>query len=169
MIFSGLLHDIFREFCLTENMHEKLYNSNSFNSIDMASYMESIISELTSIYAMEKVIDVQLDIEDADFDLNRAIPCGLILNELITNAFKHAFSGRNEGRVRISYSRHTQESERFIVEDDGRGLPEEFDPESSDSLGFQLVLSLTDQLERRIDYSGTQGTRIELLLPRDTK
>jgi len=148
-------------------VHETLYNSGSFRYIDLASYMQSIISELTSIYATEKVIDVQLEVEDAYFDLNRAIPCGLILNELLTNAFKHAFSDRREGRVCISYSCHTHESDLLVVEDNGKGLPKEFDPESSDSLGMQLIFSLTHQLGGRITCSGTQGTRVELLLPRE--
>jgi two-component sensor histidine kinase len=148
-------------------VHEKLYNSDSFRSIDIASYMQSIISELTSIYAAEKTIDVVLEVEEAEFDLNRAIPCGLILNELLTNTFKHAFSDRNQGRVRISYSHHPHEGERFVVEDDGRGLPEEFDPQSSDSLGIQLVSSLACQLGGTVAYSGTRGTRVELLLPCD--
>ena len=94
-----------------------------------------------------------------------AIPCGLIINELVTNSLKHAFSGRLEGKLSISM--HHQEDHTFslVVQDDGVGLPSDFEARSKASLGMQLVNVLVHQLGGEMKSERDQGTRFTIIFP----
>lgn len=140
-------------------IHQKLYSNNSFAELNFGSYISELVEEIKQSYSVancEKVKIVQT-CEPHPLSLTTAIPCGLILNELLSNCYKHAFHDREEGEVHIAFLR---ENGRFVlrVTDDGNGLPDGFDHTRSESLGITIISSLADQLDARFGYSGRDGS-----------
>ncbi|MFW5995428.1 MAG: sensor histidine kinase [Spirochaetia bacterium] len=131
-------------------VHEKLYQSEDMDSVNMSDYMKSMIEHLLQSLVDRRHISIVYEFPEprAEISLNRAVPCGLILNELVTNALKHAFHDRADGTIAIGLDRAGGEQYRLFVRDDGRGLPEGFDRETG--LGFQIVHALAEQLEGRL-------------------
>ena len=140
-------------------IHESLYQTTNFSSIKFYEYIEKLSRNLVQTYAYEKNIKLETDLEQVDVSLDQAIPCGLILNELISNALKYAFVGdKNDGTLKIMLSEKGEEI--FItVEDNGVGIPGELDVENTDSLGLQLVFTLIEQLEGTINLDTKTGTK----------
>lgn len=103
-----------------------------------------------------------MDFEKVPLDINAAVPCGLILNELISNSLKHAFPRGRKGTVRIGVKRGPDETIILRVADDGIGLPKDLDFRQSESLGLQIVNLLVGQLEAAIDLDRTNGTAFTL-------
>ena len=93
------------------------------------------------------------------------MPCGLILNELVTNALKHAFPGDRPGCIRVTLERATPQSARLTVADDGVGLPATLDPRHTASLGLQLICLLTQQLHGTVNFERGPGTTVHILFP----
>lgn len=129
-------------------IHEKLYRSPDLAQINFGAYMEDLMIHLArTLGAESRNIKLRLDIPDIQLGVNTAIPCGLIINELVTNARKHAFSAQPGGEIIISMQREADGSYRLTVQDDGSGLPDELDITQSDGLGLQLVQALVAQLQ----------------------
>ncbi len=123
-------------------IHEKLYQSETFNKINFRVYIEDLIKYLSlSFNKADKKIQFDVKVEEIYFDITTAVPVGLILNELITNAFKYAFAGRSEGTIRIAIIRFDSKY-RMTVSDDGVGLAPGFEVSKIRSLGLSLVHSL---------------------------
>jgi PAS domain S-box-containing protein len=143
-------------------VHEKLYRSQSLSRINMADYIQSLVSDLFYSYiTKEDQIKIIFEIEDIEFNIETAIPCGLILNELISNSLKYAFpSGRN-GEMHISL-KLKEDNYELIVKDDGIGLPEDLEFENMDSLGLKLVNSLITQLEGELEVDRGRGTEFKI-------
>ncbi len=143
-------------------VHEKLYRSQSLSRIDMADYIQSLVSNLFYSYVTKKdQIKLIFEIEDIEFNIETAIPCGLILNELISNSLKYAFPSGRTGEMYISL-KLKEDNYELIVKDDGIGLPEDLDFENVDSLGLQLVNSLITQLEGEIEVDKSWGTEFKI-------
>ena len=151
-------------------IHENLYQSDNLLEIDFNDYINMLANSLHRFYSVQGVI-VRLDIQvfDVALDIDTAVPCGLIINELISNALKHAFKGR-EGRGTISVH-FNKVGCRYVLEisDDGVGLPEGFEVESSSSMGMEIVSILTQQLDGRLKYESDNGSRFEISFPRKEK
>lgn len=148
-------------------IHEKLYRSSDFTKIDLPDYIRSLTSNLFSSYRqVSSRIDLKQKIEDITLDIDTAIPCGLIINELISNSLKYAFPGEMKGKISISFY-HQQENNRFIlkVSDNGVGLPPGFNPLETESLGWQLIISLTEQLGGELTFSSQKGTDVTIVFP----
>jgi PAS domain S-box-containing protein len=151
-------------------IHEKLYQSESLSKVNLADYIESLTMYLIQTYAINpNKITLQLNLEPVMLNLDTAIPCGLILNELISNALKHAFPGNTGGTIWIGLScLHpvipTERCDVFelVVGNNGVKLPELPDFSRAKSLGFQLVNILTQQLNGQIEVSQSQGTEFKL-------
>jgi len=147
-------------------VHERLYNSDSLAEIDFETYVRMLVNDLLPSYSQHpEAIRVDLNIKEISLDLDLAVPCGLIVNELVTNALKHAFPNRREGGIRVDF---TRSDGVFVlaVRDDGMGLPEEVDLNRTPSLGLRLVRILTEQLEGEIEFhSGRQGTEVAITFP----
>ena len=134
-------------------VHEKLYQSEDLASIEFGNYIRTISSELTR--EMES-ITLEQDLDKVYLGIDIAIPCGLIINELITNAVKHAFP---DGRGTISIMLKVEKNEyRLTVRDDGIGLSIDIDVAATDSLGLQLVNILTEQIDGRLEVEREGGT-----------
>ena len=104
-----------------------------------------------SIMEISVHVDIEYDVEDVRLAINQALPCALMINEMISNSFKHAFTNAEEGKIRVSF----RELENLItlkVQDNGDGLPEDFDIVNSGSLGLTLVNTLASQLDADIEY-----------------
>jgi len=146
-------------------VHEKLYNSHDLARVELGEYTRSLMGDLLQAHAA-LASKVRLRIEqDAVFvPVDVAIPCGLILNELATNALKHAFHERAEGEITIETKRLDDGRIRVVFSDDGRGLPPELDWRSADTLGLRLIRMLAEQLGGTSELCNGQGTRFELIL-----
>jgi PAS domain S-box-containing protein len=146
-------------------VHEKLYQSKSLVAINAAEYIKSLIADLMDSYSVSTPVDIRVDVDDVDIILDMAIPCGLIINELVTNSLKYAFRGRPEGK--LSLSLHHQEDHTFslVVQDDGVGFPPDFETRSAASLGMQLVGVLVHQLGGEMKTCSDQGARFTIVFP----
>ncbi|MFC2157286.1 histidine kinase dimerization/phosphoacceptor domain -containing protein [Acidobacteriota bacterium] len=146
-------------------IHEKLYKAEDLSQIDFREYVESLTMHLFSIYQNESTsVDLKIDIKDIYLDINRAIPCSLIINELVSNSLKHGFIDLPEGEIRIQMN-HGSEKERNIllaVEDNGTGFPEGFSIEDSRGLGLHLVTDLVNQLGGSLEIASGQGARFAI-------
>jgi len=126
-------------------VHEQLYRSNNFSNIQIEPYVDQLIRELEKAYHISSRIQISQNIDKITMGIDEAIPCGLILNELITNAMKHAFPDRKQGNIHIELKK--QKDKTIIhVQDDGIGLPDTFDYETTRSLGLHMVQVLIKQL-----------------------
>jgi two-component sensor histidine kinase/HAMP domain-containing protein len=144
-------------------IHEKLYNSKSLARIDFGEYMQSLATDLFRSYQREPG-DIQLKIEAEEIylDLDQAIPCGLILNELMTNTLKYAFPDNRNGTIRVELHTGPNQTVRLRVADNGVGLADGVNIEKPDSLGWQLIHSLTRQLNGDLRADGSNGLNVEV-------
>lgn len=145
-------------------IHEQLYSNENLDRINFADYAEQLARELCISFAVDTDrVPVLVDAEPLDLGVDRAIPCGLILNELLTNALKYAFPGEREGTIRILFARRGSDRLALTCEDDGIGIPYEIDWENSRSLGLRIVKILAKQIDGTLtlDRSG-KGARFEL-------
>lgn len=128
-------------------IHESLYKNSDFSSIGFSDYLERLTQNLIHSYSnVTARVELTTKLDDVHINLKQAIPCGLIVNELVSNCLKYAFKGREEGKIFLRVER-VGENLEIQVADDGVGLPEDFDFETNESLGVYLVSALTDQLD----------------------
>lgn len=144
-------------------IHEKLYQSHNLSRIDFSEYVSSLTNVIMSSYTRSN-ISVIVDITDIWLDIDMAIPCGLIINELYSNSLKHAFKNRDTGEVYISMSQKGDKY-RLIIRDNGSGIPEGFDLATATTLGISLVHALVDQLEGSLEISRDNGTEFSIEIP----
>ncbi|PKG32304.1 PAS domain S-box protein, partial [Methanoregula sp.] len=145
-------------------VHEKLYRAEDIAHIDLNDYIRFLGTGLSQFYdAKSRGIRFTLESPEVRVDINTAIPLGLILNELISNAFKYAFPKGKSGEVFVSVTRE-KKTLTVIVRDDGEGIPEDFDWKNTQSLGLRLVNSLVDQLDGTVELDRTSGTRFTMVL-----
>lgn len=144
-------------------IHERLYRTHDLSSINIAEYMYSLGRMLLDFYRIgEDRIKFDFSIPDMPLDVEKMIPCGLIVNELITNALKYAFPDDREGKIRIEFRKISGKEYVLLVGDDGIGLPEDLDIHHTESLGMQLVTSLVKQLNGTLEVSGNNGTEFRI-------
>ena len=146
-------------------IHEKLYSSDSLAKINLPEYVRELSNTVINTHKKgDKDITVRYQFDDIEININQAIPCGLIINELLVNCFKHAFQDQQTGTILIA-AKKNEEHVKIIVEDNGRGMPDDFDLENQDSLGMTLVSTLTYQINGTLTIKeGEQdlGTCIEI-------
>lgn len=143
-------------------LHEKLYHSKDLAKIDFNDYIRSLVDHLLFGYgAHPDKIKLSMKIDNVFLGVDTAIPCGLIVNELLSNALKHAFPGDRHGEIGIAFTQDQGEYSLTIA-DNGIGLPNELDFKKSSSLGLQLVDTLTNQLMGRMSLARTNGSAFTL-------
>ncbi len=138
-------------------IHEKLYQARDISHVDFAEYVRSLTAYLLRSYVTGPGIRLIVDIEGIALDIDKAIPCGLIINELVSNSLKYAFPEGSQGEVRIALSRDGN-GYTLLVADSGAGLPPGLDFRNTPSLGLQLVNTLVGQLEGTIELLPGAGT-----------
>jgi two-component sensor histidine kinase len=155
-------------------IHEELYKGGGFETLNFSPYIRELADTLFHTYRLgNKDINLNMDLEDnLFFDMDTAVPLGIIVNELVSNSLKHAFMGRDRGEIRIKF--HREESTEFeregckstifnlTISDNGVGIPENLDVENLDSLGMQLVFSLVDQLDGELELKRDYGTEFTI-------
>jgi len=140
-------------------VHEELYQSEDLSWVNFGDYLRRLTFGLIQTYGKAgKAIEVQFDVEeDVRLGIDAAIPCGLLVNELLTNALAHAFAGRAGGKVTVRFAR--DETKCMLgVADDGIGLPESIDVHTTETLGLHLVSTLAEQLRGSLSVRRGDGT-----------
>jgi PAS domain S-box-containing protein len=146
-------------------VHEKLYQSKSLVAINAAEYIKSLIADLMDSYSISTPVDVSVDVDDVNITLDMAIPCGLIINELVTNSLKYAYRGRQEGKLSLTMHHREDHMYSLVIQDDGVGLPPDFEVRSAASLGMQLVGVLVRQLGGVMKTNSDKGARFTIVFP----
>ena len=141
-------------------VHKQLYRSADVAQIDMEAYVKGLGADLIASYGAHDV-SLRVDAPDVAFPIDTAIPCGLLLTELISNALKHAFPDRGPGEVRVVL-RAAGDRYELTVNDNGAGLPPDWELDRAESLGLGLVQTLTRQLKGTLEVNRTAGTAFEV-------
>jgi two-component sensor histidine kinase len=164
---SSILTDVMLKVQTMAQIHTRLYESKQFDRINMDSQIRDQVRALTSIYSRgDREITSVIDSGELYLPLDQAIPCALALNEILSNAFKHAFRGRRRGTVKYSAGEEDGRI-RFTISDDGVGLPKGFELSKANSLGLKLVRTLVEQqLKGTLRIKGVKGTEVLVEIPR---
>ncbi|MGA9118482.1 MAG: PAS domain S-box protein, partial [Bacteroidota bacterium] len=145
-------------------IHESLYRSENLASIRFKEYIDTVVKELRRSYDKAGV-SISVDVEPILLEIGSAVPCGLIINEILTNALKHAFPGGRQGSVFLRMRRSGASRIELVVEDNGVGFPEGIDYRKVTSMGMTLVMSLAQQLDADIRMENTGGTKYTVEFP----
>ncbi|MBA3898662.1 MAG: PAS domain S-box protein, partial [Bacteroidetes bacterium] len=138
-------------------IHESLYQNKDFSNIKFSDYIGNLSKNLVYSYRIyNNLIELKLDIDEVYLNLDLAIPCGLIINELVSNALKYAFPRNKKGSIFIKV-KVVGDSLAIVVKDNGIGFPEGLDFRKTDSLGLQLVTTLTDQIQGNVEMETLKG------------
>ncbi|TVU53772.1 MAG: PAS domain S-box protein [Arthrospira sp. PLM2.Bin9] len=145
-------------------IHEKLYKSTGLDRINFGDYLNDLVEQLFDSYGTEAhTVELELDIESVELNLETANPCSLIVNELISNAFKHAFVDERPGKLGLELHQDNLGIITLIIRDNGVGIPEGLDIRNVESLGMELIWTLTEQIEGNLELlEVTQGTAFKL-------
>jgi two-component sensor histidine kinase len=145
-------------------VHEKLYQSKDLAKINIYDYLSSLAVHLFHSYKIDPhLIHLNLNVDNVFLDINSATPCGLIVNELISNSLKHAFPEERKGEINIEFHPREDQKLELIVKDDGVGFPEGMDFRQTETLGMQLVNMLVQQLEGTIELLKDKGTEFRIV------
>ena len=140
-------------------IHQKLYMDNELAAVDMSDYLKNLSLSLANSFGFDNTnVQTIIELPDQSMDIDRAIPIGLIVNELVTNAFKHAFKDINHPLIAISLKQTEEKSIELKVADNGKGLQPAADFKKSGSFGMKLVYTLVDQLNGELSINQHQGT-----------
>ncbi len=144
-------------------LHESLYQSNNLSRIDFPEYIRQLAAHLFHSYGVPADrIHLRTDLDRLYLNLDAAVPCGLIINELISNSLKYAFPDGRTGEVRVELREQPDHMARLVVADNGVGLRSDIDWETARSLGLRLVRTLADQLGAKLEVQSRGGTQIQL-------
>jgi len=140
-------------------IHEELYQSTELSRIDFGAYIENLSMNLFSSYSVGlDRVKLDLDVQHKEMVVDTAIPCGLIINELISNALKHAFPGNRKGSVRVTFREESEKQYYLEIADDGVGMPTDLDINNTTSLGMQLITIIVGQLGGSLEVTSDGGT-----------
>jgi PAS domain S-box-containing protein len=144
-------------------IHEQLYQTDDLAKIDFKSYVNGLIKSLFQIYsANQKQIEWEVNVDDVELDIETAIPCGLIINELVSNSLKHAFINRQYGKICFNMIRDNKMI-NFKVSDNGIGIPESSQIENTSTLGLNLVKTLVNQLDGELTIDQNNGISYDVI------
>jgi PAS domain S-box-containing protein len=155
-------------------IHEKLYKSEDVSTIDFAEYLRTLVNDLFYSFGIDGGrITIAYDLDAVSMGIDTAIPCGLIVNEAVSNALKYAYpaNGPKEGRGEVRITLRAMEGGdcRLTVADDGVGLPDGIDPRNTESLGLRLITTLVDQLEGSFEFGRGGGTEFSMVFKQKNK
>ncbi|NGP88211.1 PAS domain S-box protein [Fodinibius halophilus] len=143
-------------------VHEMLYQSDDFADISFETYVKRLIKTVEQTLPLDyQHIDIEISAPDVALDINQAIPCAILINELVTNAYKHAFKGRKTGKIWISLEQNA-DLINLEVRDDGVGLPDDFNISDQNSIGMNLIQTLTQQLDGNLSVDSKDGSSFKV-------
>jgi PAS domain S-box-containing protein len=144
-------------------IHEKLYRTPELGKIDLPEYIRDLVTDLQHTYGVGKdSVSIDVKVDNVSIEIDTAIPCGLIVNELVSNALKYAFPNGGHGKLMVHIEQTGPKRFVLMVEDDGVGMPENFDVKKSRSLGLKLVGDLARQLDGRVETRVDHGTKFRI-------
>jgi len=151
-------------------IHERLYKSEDFSKVHFAEYIKGLATQLFRTYSVQpNLIKMNIRVDDIQLTIDIAVPCGLILNELISNSLKHAFPNQRKGEITVElHANHNSKSKKstqtylLIVSDNGVGLPDELNMLDPESLGLRLVNTLANQIQASIELGKNEGTQFKI-------
>jgi PAS domain S-box-containing protein len=144
-------------------IHQTLYQSQDFAQVDFKRFLGELLPQLTESYgARSRLVNIDISALDVKLPINEAIPCGLIVNELVSNALKHGFPDNRPGKVLVEISQDENQVVELSISDNGQGIPPDMNLAKSESLGLQLVQLLTRQLHGVLDVQRSDPTRFTL-------
>ena len=146
-------------------IHEKLYRSKDFANVEFNDYIMNLVNDLFASYKVSTSrISLKMEIENISLGIDTAIPTGLIINELVTNCLKYAFSKDKDGEIRISLRSLGDGHNELIVSDNGVGLPESLDIKKAESLGLRMITNLTERsLHGKVKINKDNGTEFQII------
>ena len=144
-------------------IHEKLYQTNSFTRVDFDSYTMNLVYYLFRMFDVKSnKVSIRMNVENVFLPMDTAIPCGLIINELVTNSLKHAFTDNKHGEILIQAVYHSDNKFTLTIKDNGKGIPEDVDFNKSRTVGFNLINSLVRQLGGNLKINRNEGTEFNI-------
>ncbi len=145
-------------------VHEKMYQSGDLSHINLAEYAQELVLWLLDSFELDsRQIGIQYDIKDVNISIETAIPCGLILQELITNVFKHAFPSGERGNMIIKIERAEDDSINLVVDDDGAGVPPSMNIREDGKLGISTIIALAEmQLRGKMQFDTAKGLKVSI-------
>ncbi|MFN6480122.1 sensor histidine kinase [Nostoc sp. DedQUE07] len=147
-------------------IHEKLYQSQDLARINFADYIQDLVTNLFYSYNVNSsAITLKMNVEEVFLAIDAAIPCGLIINELISNSLKYAFPQTEGGEISIDFRFDGVNLYILAISDNGVGFAQNFDFHNTESLGLRLVKGLTHQLKGNIDFSSNNGVKYKIIFP----
>jgi PAS domain S-box-containing protein len=150
-------------------IHQTLYQSQNFAQVDFQRFLGELLPRLTEAYgSLSHQVRIVINAHDVKLPINEAIPCGLIVNELVSNALKHGFPAHQAGQVEVDIREVEGNWIELSISDDGQGIPQDLDLARTDSLGLQLVNLLTQQLHGQLDIRRAKPTCFSLRFQLDT-
>lgn len=149
-------------------IHEKLYESNSLSHIEFKGYIENLVQTIVSTLDIENKISIEIECDPFLLNVNQAVPCGLILNETISNSLEHAFVGRNSGSIKVLLKEEGNKV-KVTIKDNGIGLPKDFSQNNIKSMGLTIVNTLITQLESSLNFESKNGTTFSFSFLREDK
>ena len=163
---TGILTDMMMKIKTMAQIHTRLYESKQFDKVNMGGQIRDQAADLSSIYGRSgPEITCQVDAEDLYLPVDQAIPCALVVNEALSNAFKHAFQGRSKGAITVS-AQQDGGMIRISIRDDGIGIPKDVDISRATSLGLKLIRSLVQQLQGTLLIESTdRGSVVNVEFP----
>ena len=148
-------------------VHEKLYQSQDLAKIDFPEYVKNLTEHLFQSYeANPTSITLDTDVDEVSLDIGTAMPCGLLINELVSNSLKHAFPEGRKGNIKIAFHSDENGTRNLIVSDNGVGFPPDLDFRNTESMGLRLIMILTKQLEGTIQLDKNHGTTFKIIFAR---
>lgn len=144
-------------------LHKTMYQNQNFNAVDFEQYLNELITHSKqSNYSLNKNIDIDVKVDSVQLEIDYAVPLGLIINELINNAYKHAFNDTKNGSIIIKLVELKKNNYSLLFKDNGIGFPENFDINKLNSVGFELINGLTKQLNGKLSISNDNGAIIQI-------
>jgi PAS domain S-box-containing protein len=143
-------------------IYDKLFRSNDFNNISTAGYLPELIDGIIQTFPNFSHVQIKTEIEDCVMGTNTLVPVGIIINELVTNAYKYAFTGIEKGQIHISFLKREDNLFEIIVKDNGRGIPESVVIGESTGFGLNLVYLLTQQMRGTVEVVRGEGAEFKI-------
>lgn len=144
-------------------IHEKLYQSQNLAQINFGEYIETLVTHLFHTYKIDlSVIKLKTELNDVHLDINTAIPCGLIMNELVSNSLKHAFPDGKKGDIKIFLKKRTNGRVSLSIIDNGIGFAQKYNPKNPKTLGLQIVNDLVHQINGKLYFQDKRGAHFRI-------
>tara|TARA_B100000809_G_scaffold57505_1_gene53621 strand:+ start:12914 stop:16087 length:3174 start_codon:yes stop_codon:yes gene_type:complete len=148
-------------------IHESLYQNTDFSEINFSEYIVSLSKNLVHSYGIyDDLIDLNMSVGNISLNLDLSIPCGLIINELVSNAIKYAFLDKEKGKINIKLF-EKNDNVHLIIQDNGLGLPKEINYKETDSLGLQLVITLVEQISGTVKLDNNKGAKFTIIFKKE--